>query len=65
MRVKLLLVAASIVLGAYAQGDEWPVYGRVFIAATLDARFRAFDSRTGKELWKGEATDTVIAFRLE
>jgi len=25
--------------------------GLVFIAATTDARFRAFDSRTGKELW--------------
>ena len=25
--------------------------GLVFIAATNDARFRAFDSRTGKELW--------------
>jgi quinoprotein glucose dehydrogenase len=25
--------------------------GLVFIGATLDAKFRAFDSRTGKELW--------------
>jgi len=25
--------------------------GLVFIGATLDARFRAFDARTGKELW--------------
>jgi quinoprotein glucose dehydrogenase len=25
--------------------------GLVFIAATTDSRFRAFDSRTGKELW--------------
>jgi quinoprotein glucose dehydrogenase len=25
--------------------------GLVFIAATDDSRFRAFDSRTGKELW--------------
>jgi quinoprotein glucose dehydrogenase len=25
--------------------------GLVFIAATTDAKFRAFDSRTGKELW--------------
>ncbi len=36
--------------------------GLVFIAATTDAKFRAFDSHTGKELWvtKLEATgDTV------
>ena len=26
--------------------------GLVFIGATVDGRFRAFDSRTGKELWK-------------
>jgi len=26
----------------------------VFIGATLDMRFRAFDSRTGKELWVGD-----------
>jgi quinoprotein glucose dehydrogenase len=25
--------------------------GLVFIAATTDSKFRAFDSRTGKELW--------------
>jgi quinoprotein glucose dehydrogenase len=25
--------------------------GLVFIGATLDGKFRAFDSRTGKELW--------------
>jgi len=25
--------------------------GLVFIAATNDSRFRAFDARTGKELW--------------
>jgi len=28
--------------------------GVVFIGATLDMRFRAFDSRTGKELWVGD-----------
>jgi quinoprotein glucose dehydrogenase len=40
--------------------------GLVFIAATVDARFRAFDSRTGKELWVTDlATDaqsTPITF---
>ena len=28
--------------------------GLVFIGATVDARFRAFDSRTGKELWSAK-----------
>jgi quinoprotein glucose dehydrogenase len=28
--------------------------GVVFIAATADARFRAFDSRTGKQLWEAK-----------
>ena len=29
--------------------------GLVFIAATTDSKFRAFDSRTGKELWMARA----------
>jgi glucose dehydrogenase len=47
--------------------NDWPAYGHdsgvggltatgggiVLIAATNDARLRAFDSRTGKELWTG------------
>jgi quinoprotein glucose dehydrogenase len=28
--------------------------GLVFIGATNDRRFRAFDSKTGKELWAGQ-----------
>lgn len=38
--------------------------GLVFIGATLDGRFRAFDSRTGKEVWSVKldaAADTVPA----
>jgi quinoprotein glucose dehydrogenase len=31
--------------------------GLVFIGATTDARFRAFDSRTGKELWVAKLSD--------
>ena len=31
--------------------------GLVFIGATSDARFRAFDSRTGKELWDTRLND--------
>ena len=27
------------------------ILGVVFIAATADSKFRAFDSKTGKELW--------------
>ena len=40
--------------------------GLVFIAATVDARFRAFDSRNGKELWvtnlATDAQSTPITF---
>ncbi|MBZ5622925.1 MAG: pyrroloquinoline quinone-dependent dehydrogenase [Acidobacteriia bacterium] len=32
--------------------------GLVFVAATNDARFRAFDSRTGKELWSARLDAT-------
>jgi quinoprotein glucose dehydrogenase len=36
--------------------------GLVFIAATTDSKFRAFDSRTGKELWvaKLDATGDAV-----
>jgi quinoprotein glucose dehydrogenase len=41
--------------------------GLVFIGATLDAAIRAFDIRTGKELWRGElpasARSTPMTFR--
>jgi quinoprotein glucose dehydrogenase len=41
--------------------------GLVFIGATVDARLRAFDSRTGKELWSGkldaDAQSTPITFQ--
>jgi quinoprotein glucose dehydrogenase len=32
--------------------------GLVFIGATTDAKFRAFDSRTGKELWMARLNAT-------
>ena len=35
--------------------------GLVFIGATADARFRAFDSRTGKELWATKLNDNARA----
>jgi glucose dehydrogenase len=35
--------------------------GLVFIGATLDAKFRAFDSRTGKELWTAPIDGAAIA----
>jgi quinoprotein glucose dehydrogenase len=35
--------------------------GLVFIGATSDQRFRAFDSRTGKELWAHELPYTITA----
>ena len=40
--------------GAFGQGG--PIVtagGLVFIAGTIDKRFRAFDSRTGQVLWEG------------
>jgi quinoprotein glucose dehydrogenase len=35
--------------------------GLIFIGATTDSRFRAFDSRTGKELWKTSIPAPAIA----
>ena len=35
--------------------------GLVFIGATNDKRFRAFDSRTGKELWETKLDYSAIA----
>ncbi len=34
--------------------------GLVFIGATLDSKFRAFDSRTGKELWTGAIDGSAL-----
>jgi quinoprotein glucose dehydrogenase len=39
--------------GAFGQGGPIATAGGlVFIAGTIDKRFRAFDSRTGKQLWE-------------
>src|SRR5437868_4522189 len=39
--------------GAFGQGGPIATAGGlVFIAGTIDRRFRAFDSRTGKLLWE-------------
>jgi photosystem II stability/assembly factor-like uncharacterized protein len=70
-------IAWRVPLGAYAAhpnsgtpnlgGSIATAGGLVFIAATLDSRFRAFDSRTGKELWSAKldaAADTVPATYL-
>jgi quinoprotein glucose dehydrogenase len=35
--------------------------GLLFIGATIDARFRALDARTGKELWKTKLVDAAKA----
>ena len=35
--------------------------GLVFIGATNDHRFRAFDSKTGQELWAGKLSKTANA----
>jgi glucose dehydrogenase len=54
-------IAWRVPLGTYEEGKQTgtpnmggsiaTAGGLVFIGATLDARFRAFDARTGKELW--------------
>jgi quinoprotein glucose dehydrogenase len=35
--------------------------GLIFIGATADNRFRAFDSKTGKELWSARTDNTITA----
>lgn len=35
--------------------------GLLFIGATMDQKFRAFDSKTGKELWSASLTNDMIA----
>jgi quinate dehydrogenase (quinone) len=35
--------------------------GLIFVGATADSRFRAFDSRTGKELWVAESPASAYA----
>jgi len=37
------------------------VLGLVFIGATNDARFRAFDAKTGRELWSTQLDSQVNA----
>jgi quinoprotein glucose dehydrogenase len=41
--------------------------GLIFIAGSLDAAIRAYDARTGKELWKGDlptsARSTPMTYR--
>jgi quinoprotein glucose dehydrogenase len=46
--------------GAFA-GPIVTAGGLVFIGATSDARFRAFDSKTGKELWTWQLDYTATA----
>jgi quinoprotein glucose dehydrogenase len=35
--------------------------GIIFIGASIDARFRAFDAKTGKELWVTKLSDSAKA----
>jgi quinoprotein glucose dehydrogenase len=46
--------------GAFA-GPIATAGGLVFIGATGDSRFRAFDSKTGKELWQVKLDYTATA----
>ena len=55
---KLMPVAMPLALGAPGIGG--PIVtagGLIFIGATADEKFRAFDLDTGEELWKAEHTD--------
>jgi quinoprotein glucose dehydrogenase len=47
--------------GSGSAGPIVSAGGLVFIGATTDRRFRAFDSRTGKELWTYKLDQTVNA----
>ncbi len=55
-------------LGSIALGGPIATAGGlIFMGGTLDAAIRAFDSATGRELWKGElptsARSTPMTFR--
>jgi quinoprotein glucose dehydrogenase len=47
--------------GSGSAGPIATAGGLVFIGATTDRRFRAFDSRSGKELWAFKLDQTVNA----
>ena len=53
--------AKGILNTGTALNDGGPIAtasGLVFIGATGDFGFRAFDAKTGKELWKARSTTT-------
>ena len=47
--------------GSGSAGPTATAGGLVFVGATTDARFRAFDSATGRELWSVQLPDPVNA----
>ena len=47
--------------GSGSAGPTATAGGLVFVGATNDARFRAFDATTGRELWSVQLADTVNA----
>jgi len=51
------MTAGTTTLG----GSVATASGLIFIGATTDSRFRAFDSRTGKEVWKTSIPSPAIA----
>jgi glucose dehydrogenase len=57
------LTAAGITNTGTAVNDGGPIAtasGLVFIGATTDYGFRAFDAKTGKELWRATLADDVL-----
>ena len=47
--------------GSGSAGPTATAGGLVFVGATNDARFRAFDSASGRELWSVQLADAVNA----
>jgi quinoprotein glucose dehydrogenase len=47
--------------GSGSAGPTATAGGLVFVGATNDARLRAFDAATGRELWFAQLADTVNA----
>jgi quinoprotein glucose dehydrogenase len=62
MRSNSRIPASSMKTGTPSEGGCIATAGDlVFIAATLDAKFRAFDSKSGKVLWEAKLSVPGLA----
>ena len=63
-----MLQVSYVLITMLLRGKLLPAGGLIFIGATLDARFRAFDKSTGEELWhyqmegSGYATPSTFTY---